>query len=32
MHLESLWWVEGGVFDLNDPAPREQWRWKSMIR
>ena len=32
MHLEGLWWVEGGVFDLNDPAPREQWRWKSMIR
>jgi len=32
MHLEGLWWVEGGVFDLNDPAPRELWRWKSMIR
>jgi hypothetical protein len=32
MHLESLWWVDGGVFDLNDPAPRETWRWKSMIR
>ncbi len=32
MHLEGLWWVNGGVFDLNDPAPREQWRWKSMIR
>jgi len=32
MHLEGLWWVEGGVFDLNDPTPREQWRWKSMIR
>ncbi len=32
MHLEGLWWVEGGVFDLNDPAPREMWRWKSMIR
>jgi len=32
MHLEGLWWVDGGVFDLNDPAPREQWRWKSMIR
>jgi hypothetical protein len=32
MHLEGLWWVDGGIFDLNDPAPREQWRWKSMIR
>jgi hypothetical protein len=32
MHLEGLWWIEDGVFDLNDPAPREQWRWKSMIR
>ncbi len=32
MHLEGLWWVDGGVFDLNDPAPREMWRWKSMIR
>jgi hypothetical protein len=32
MHLEGLWWVDGGVFDLNDPAPREQWRLKSMIR
>jgi hypothetical protein len=32
MHLEGLWWVNGGVFDLNDPAPREQWRWKSIIR
>ena len=32
MHLEGLWWVDGGVFDLNDPAPREQWRWRSMIR
>ena len=32
MHLEGLWWIEDGVFDLNNPAPREQWRWKSMIR
>ena len=32
MHLEGLWWIEDGVFDLNKPAPREQWRWKSMIR
>ena len=32
MHLEGLWWIEDGVFDLNKPAPRELWRWKSMIR
>ena len=32
MHLEGLWWVDGGVFDVSDPAPREPWRWKSMIR
>ncbi len=32
MHLEGLWWVDGGVLDLQDPAPREAWRWKSMIR
>ncbi|NVM23621.1 MAG: GyrI-like domain-containing protein [Desulfobacterales bacterium] len=32
MHLESLWWIENGIFDLNNPAPRESWRWKSMIR
>jgi hypothetical protein len=32
MHLEGLWWIEGGIFDLNNPAPRQSWRWKSMIR
>ena len=32
MHLEGLWWIEDGIFDLNNPAPRESWRWKSMIR
>jgi hypothetical protein len=32
MHLEGLWWIEEGIFDLNKPAPREKWRWKSMIR
>ncbi len=32
MHLEGLWWVEDGVFGFQDPAPREAWRWKSMIR
>ncbi len=32
MHLEGLWWIDDGIFDLNNPTPREQWRWKSMIR
>lgn len=32
MALEGLWWIEDGVFDMNNPAPREQWRWTSMIR
>lgn len=32
MHLEGLWWIEDGVFDINDPAPRDLWRWKSIIR
>jgi hypothetical protein len=32
MALEGLWGVEHGVFDMNDPAPRGEWRWTSMIR
>ncbi|MCW4013469.1 MAG: GyrI-like domain-containing protein [Candidatus Bathyarchaeota archaeon] len=32
MALEGLWWIENGVFDMNNPAPRENWRWTSMIR
>ena len=32
MPLEGLWWIEDGVFDMNNPAPRENWRWTSMIR
>jgi hypothetical protein len=32
MHLEGLWWIEEGIFDLNNPAPKEKWRWKNMIR
>lgn len=32
MHLEGLWWIEDGIFDLSNPAPRELWRWKSLIR
>lgn len=28
--LEGLWSVEGGAFDWT--APRERWRWTSMIR
>ncbi|MBD3205624.1 hypothetical protein GF319_04660 [Candidatus Bathyarchaeota archaeon] len=30
--LEGLWWGDNGVFDLNNPDPKEDWRWKSMIR
>jgi hypothetical protein len=32
MPLEGLWSIEDGQFDLNNPAPREEWCWKSMIR
>jgi len=32
MALEGLWWIADGVFDMNKPAPRGQWRWTSMIR
>ena len=32
MALEGLWWIEDGVFDMDNPAPRGQWRWTSMIR
>ena len=32
MALEGLWWIDEGVFDLENPAPRETWNWKSMIR
>ena len=32
MPLEGLWWIEEGVFDMDTPAPRENWRWRSMIR
>jgi hypothetical protein len=32
MALEGLWWIVGRTFDMNDPAPRESWRWTSMIR
>lgn len=32
MALEGLWWIEDGIFDMNNPAPRENWRWTSMIR
>jgi hypothetical protein len=32
MALEGLWWIDDGVFDMNSPAPREKWRWTSMIR
>lgn len=32
MPLEGLWWIEDGIFDAQNPAPGEKWRWKSMIR
>ena len=32
MALEGLWWIKDGVFYMNNPAPRENWRWTSMIR
>ena len=32
MPLEGLWWIEDGTFDMNDPAPREDWRWRAFIR
>ncbi len=32
MPLEGLWWIKDGTFDVNDPAPREDWRWRAMIR
>jgi hypothetical protein len=32
MPLEGLWWVTDGIFDINNPSPRENWRWRSMIR
>ncbi|HEY9074999.1 MAG TPA: GyrI-like domain-containing protein [Anaerolineaceae bacterium] len=28
MALEGLWWVENGVFDINDPS---NWLWTLMI-
>ncbi len=32
MALEGIWWIDGGVFDMSNPAPHENWRWISMIR
>lgn len=32
MPLEGLWWIEDGTFDMNNPAPREDWRWRAFIR
>ena len=29
--LEGLWWLAGGSDDFSK-APRDQWRWKLMIR
>ena len=32
MPLEGLWWIENGTFDMNNPAPRDDWRWRAIIR
>ena len=32
MPLEGLWWIKDGTFDMNNPAPREDWRWRAFIR
>ena len=32
MPLEGLWWINDETFDMNDPAPREDWRWRAFIR
>jgi hypothetical protein len=32
MPLEGLWWIKDGVFDMENPAPHEDWRWTSLIR
>ena len=32
MPLEGLWWIENGTFDMNNPAPRDDWRWRAFIR
>ena len=32
MPLGGLWWIKNGTFDMNDPAPREDWRWRAFIR
>jgi len=33
MALEGLWWWDSStVFTPEEPPPRDQWNWKSMIR
>lgn len=33
MGLEGLWWWDDpAAFDVENPPPREEWNWKSMIR
>lgn len=32
MPLEGLWWIPHGIFNVNNPAPREDWRWRAIIR
>jgi hypothetical protein len=30
--LEGLWDIDHGVYDMDNPAPRETWIWTSLIR
>ncbi|KON30023.1 hypothetical protein AC482_04975 [miscellaneous Crenarchaeota group-15 archaeon DG-45] len=32
MGLEGLWWWDEPWTDLHEAPPKEEWRWKSMIR
>ena len=32
MPLEGHWWINDCTFDMNYPAPREDWRWRAFIR
>lgn len=32
MPLEGLWWIEGGTYNMDNPAQREDWRWRAIIR
>ena len=32
MPLEGLWWIQDGIFDMENPSDREDWRWRAIIR